>query len=82
MRACHNYVIIYEYNDHDIADHCHVPAGLSPYFLQSGLHTWLWWSRYASLLAGVLVYMWEWFHYCDYGMKNSQVLIDLYSLYM
>jgi len=70
--------MIYEYSDHDIADHCHVPVDLSPYFLQSGLHAWLWWSRYACLLAGLLVYMWEWFHYCDYGSPDRPLLLIVY----
>ena len=47
--------------------------------LQQGLHTWLWWCRYAGMLAAGLVYVWEWFNHCDWAKRNSQVLNEIQS---
>ena len=49
------------------------------FFLQQGLHTWLWWCRYAGMLAAGLVYVWEWLNHCDRAKRNSQVLSEIQS---
>ena len=49
------------------------------FFLQEGLHTWLWRCRYASMLAASLVYVWEWLNHCDWAKRNSQTLSEIQS---
>ena len=49
------------------------------FFLQEGLHTWLWWCCYASMLVAGLVYVWEWLNHCDWAKQNSQTLSEIQS---
>ena len=58
---------------------CPIDRGILCFFLQEGLHTWLWRCRYASMLAASLVYVWEWLNHCDWAKRNSQTLSEIQS---
>lgn len=44
---------------------------------QSGLHSMLWTSRYVCAAVSLTLYLWEWYHYLDYGERNYRLLTEI-----
>ena len=44
---------------------------------QTGLHSWLWWCCYLRGAGAAMLYVWEWYHFQDYGEKNYRLLEEI-----
>ena len=44
---------------------------------QSGLHSVLWVCRYVCAALCLTIYVWEWFHFLDYGERNYRLLSEI-----
>ena len=47
---------------------------------QSGLHSILWSCRYVCAAVSLTLYVWEWYHFLDYGERNYHLLSEILQL--